>query len=203
MGGGFRSVKPISALKRNSVESRWQQHPSDRHGSADTSRQFAIMSVRVRGLVPTFPDGSQAAVAAGLPSKKKMKAARVVGAAAKGTGTIAYTFGIKRVFEAVHAVDRCIRAHLHAHINAHVFPRIHSHKQTRSCTIGGDGEVSGATKQDKAILALSEEYIENLHLQVKRRRCIHVCIRVNDAHDSCPQHSFRSRLRLLFLNQRC
>ena len=171
MGGGFRSVKPISALKRNSVESRWQQHPSDRHGSADTSRQFAIMSVRVRGLVPTFPDGSQAAVAAGLPSKKKVKAARIVGAAAKGTGAIAHTFCIKGLFEAVHAVDRRIRAQLYAHINAHVFPRIHSHDQTRSCPIGKhrDGEVSGATKQDKAILALSEEYIENLHLQVKRR----------------------------------
>ena len=89
-------MKPISALKRNSVESRWQQPPSDRHGSADTSRQFAIMSVRVRGLVPTFPDGSQAAVAAGLPSKKKMKAARVVGAAAKGKGELARNpFGVR------------------------------------------------------------------------------------------------------------
>ena len=28
----------------------------------DATRQFAIMSVRVRGLVPTFPDGSQAVV---------------------------------------------------------------------------------------------------------------------------------------------
>jgi hypothetical protein len=110
MGGGFRSVRPMSALERNAggrgeVKER------------EAARQFAIMSVRVRGLVPTFPDGSQAVV------EPKTKVSRVVGAAANKRKKTAKGAELK----------------------------------------GGEG----LGNAEKAILSVSEEYIENLHLQLK------------------------------------
>jgi hypothetical protein len=110
MGGGFRSVRPMSALERGG--SRPSAVPE-----REAARQFAIMSVRVRGLVPTFPDGSQAVV------EPKTKVSRVVGAAAN-----------KR-------------------------------KKTAKGAERKGGE--GLGNAEKAILSVSEEYIENLHLQLK------------------------------------
>ena len=76
MGGGFRSIRPMSALERDEGKTRHRAVPE-----REAARQFAIMSVRVRGLVPTFPDGSQAVV------EPKTKVSRLVGAAAKAHKT--------------------------------------------------------------------------------------------------------------------
>jgi hypothetical protein len=112
MGGGFRSIRPMSALERDEGKTRHRAVPE-----REAARQFAIMSVRVRGLVPTFPDGSQAVV------EPKTKVSRVVGASAN-----------KRTVPAKGAEPKA-------------------------------GE--GLGNAEKAILSVSEEYIENLHLQVK------------------------------------
>jgi len=77
MGGGFRSVRPASALERGGGKKQDCQNPSSR----EIAQQFAIMSVRVRGLVPTFPDGTQAVVERRVP-----KVSRAVGAAARSSG---------------------------------------------------------------------------------------------------------------------
>lgn len=116
MGGGFRSVRPASALERHYGESRDGAHPSSRsvsdlrgsmmdwgissmfipptymwYPARENARQFAIMSIRVRGLVPTFPDGTQVAVERRVP-----KVSRAVGSAARkrgGQGRVKSKFG--------------------------------------------------------------------------------------------------------------
>jgi hypothetical protein len=92
MGGGFRSIRPMSALERDEGKTRHRAVPE-----REAARQFAIMSVRVRGLVPTFPDGSQAVVEpktkVSLLPKRTKPAKGAPTTSVEGGGTVTTTRG--------------------------------------------------------------------------------------------------------------
>jgi hypothetical protein len=100
MGGGFRSIRPMSALERDEGKTRHRAVPE-----REAARQFAIMSVRVRGLVPTFPPshlptfphGSQAVVEpktkVSLLPKRTKPAKGAPTTSVEGGGTVTTTRG--------------------------------------------------------------------------------------------------------------